>query len=169
MLNYHTPIVDCNINSSPSLLVIPKVLHDHVKAYPLAGVLDKDFLLSMLSEDGWKNWYLQQKVLGDLSVLYDYMPEYYITYFNKLADSANLLKDGEAGVPDTNALTVSFHKVASLKADSLHVAMFNKDISRLPSNELITTLNRGLLRYVGVEVYARINRGYIFKSAMMAA
>jgi hypothetical protein len=123
----------------------------------------------MLSEDEWKSWYMQQKLLGDISILYEYMPDIYVNYFSKLAESANLLKDAEAGVLDTNDLKVSFRKVASLKADSLHAAMFNKNISALPSNELITTLSRGLLKYVGVEVYARINRGYIFKSAMTMA
>lgn len=169
MLNYRNPIADCNISTGPALLVIPKVLHAQVATHSLADVLNKEFLLSMLSEDEWRSWYMQQRTLGDLAPLYEYMPEIYINFFSKATGAANLLKGAEADELDTSELVVSFRKAASLKADSLHVAMFNKDISKLPSNELITTLNGGLLKYVGVEVYARINRGYIFKQAMTIA
>jgi hypothetical protein len=164
--------VDANISAGPELLVIPKsvqLLRGNLRYNEL---LNPDFLIMSLTETMWYEWYLAQKAVGNLDALYRIMPSIYVPTFSDPKTSSlfmpNLLM-GEDTVSDTTPLELTITMVRSTKADSLYIALFNKSIVSIPPNELITALNRGLLVHVGVDSYARINSGHIFKSAMALA
>ena len=164
--------VDANLSKGPDLLVIPKsvqLLRGNL-SYP--QLLNKDFLLASLTETMWYEWFLNQRFLGNLAPLYKLMPEIYIPLFTDPKSNALLMPNllmGEDDVPDTTPLEALVTMLRSSVADSLYIVMFNKDISSIPPNELTNALNRGLLVHVGVDSYARINSGHIFKSAMSLA
>ena len=164
--------VDANLSTGPELLIIPKSVQLVRGNKSFKQLLDPSFLITVLTESMWYEWYLNQKQLGNLAPLYRIMPEFYIPAFSSPTQNAafmpNLLT-GEDDVPDTTPLECSITMHYTGKADSLYIVTFNKDVTKLPPNELTNALHRGLLVHVGVESYARINSGHIFKEAMSLA
>lgn len=167
--NYTATHVASQLSTPPTLLFIPQQVAHYFSFNPKVTVITPEFLNTVCDEDLWLYWYEQQLRFGDLTPLIALMP----TAFYNLAQSkkytTNKVTNTTVCDTDTTALEVTINIVTSTKADSQYIAMFNMDISTVSEQELQTVLSGGLLQLVGVDVYARVNRGNIFKQSLLMA
>lgn len=160
--------VATQLSSSPTLLCIPNIVQMYLKNDSVANVLTPSFLRGILTEADWMNWYKQQLCLGDITPLQELMPAAYITLARMPTNPSNQMT-GTKRVVDTKDLTVAIDKVVTTKPDSQYIAIFNKSIDDVSAAELSNVLNRELLLSIGIDVYAKINRGSLFKNALILA
>ena len=161
---------------SPTLLIIPSFLIPSIEEIGLDRTLNPEYLKNGLSTEQWVEWHQLQGLVGGLEQLTALIPEGYLEYLNTkpVVLQPNIMTSLKA-----RGIEACDTKVAPLKlvhyqgtdsaTNSRYALLCLEPLDLSDLKALYLDISEELLKAVAFNVYASLNRSFIFKAAADAA